>query len=124
MLFVVGDQWNTTDKTRGLQTRFTGVCSSYEPAPAPAPPSPSPSSPPACLLPPQWANIELSARGEEQARAAGRALMQFRLHTFDAVYMSILQRTTKTYDLMAEEFAKYVVPRNTHPYAGMKRDDF
>jgi bisphosphoglycerate-dependent phosphoglycerate mutase len=41
--------------------------------------------------------------------------MQFRLHTFDAVYMSILQRTTKTYDLMAEEFAKYVVPRNTHP---------
>ena len=50
-----------------------------------------------------WSNIPLSARGAEQAKAAGRCLHQFKLHTFDAVYTSLLDRSTKTYDLIADE---------------------
>lgn len=70
--------WNSTDATRGMETRFTG-----------------------------WCNIPLSERGIEQARAAGRCLMQFNLHKFDAAFMSVLERTTMTYDLMVSEMQKH-----------------
>ena len=66
--------WNATDPVRGLQTRFTG-----------------------------WSNIPLTNRGIEQAKAAGRCLIQFDLHSYDAVYMSVLDRATKTYDNIRNE---------------------
>ena len=69
--------WNSCDPARGMTTRFTG-----------------------------WCNIPLSDRGKEQAKAAARALVQFNLHTFDSVYMSVLERTTMTYDLIREEIFK------------------
>ena len=69
--------WNSCDPARGMTTRFTG-----------------------------WCNIPLSDRGKEQAKAAARALVQFNLHTFDSVYMSVLERTTMTYDLIKEEIYK------------------
>jgi 2,3-bisphosphoglycerate-dependent phosphoglycerate mutase len=48
----------------------------------------------------------LSARGVEQAKAAGRCLHQFKLHTFDAVYTSLLDRSTKTYDFISDELLR------------------
>mmetsp|Transcript_8052 Transcript_8052/g.8076 ORF Transcript_8052/g.8076 Transcript_8052/m.8076 type:complete len:381 (-) Transcript_8052:198-1340(-) len=69
--------WNTCDSSRNMRTRFTG-----------------------------WCNIALSDRGGDQAKAAGRCLHQFKLHTFDAVYTSILERSTKTYDFIADELLK------------------
>lgn len=42
----------------------------------------------------------------EQAKAAGRCLHQFKLHTFDAVYTSLLDRSTRTYDLIADELLR------------------
>ena len=53
-----------------------------------------------------WCNIPLSDRGKEQAKAAARALVQFNLHTFDSVFMSVLERTTMTYDIIREEIFK------------------
>lgn len=72
---VIGESiWNTCDPKRNMRTRFTG-----------------------------WSNIPLSERGKQQARAAGRILHQFKLHNFDAIFTSVLDRSTVTYDLIAEE---------------------
>jgi 2,3-bisphosphoglycerate-dependent phosphoglycerate mutase len=48
--------------------------------------------------------------------ASGRCLHQFKLHTFDAVYTSLLDRSTKTYDLIADELLRQKgndAPENT-----------
>jgi 2,3-bisphosphoglycerate-dependent phosphoglycerate mutase len=49
-----------------------------------------------------WVDVALSPKGEEQARLAGRVLAE-RGFTFDKVYTSFLQRTTRTAELVMSE---------------------
>ena len=40
----------------------------------------------------------------EQAKAAARCLLKFKLHNFDAVYTSLLDRSVNTFDIIKNEF--------------------
>lgn len=46
-----------------------------------------------------WIDIPLSQQGEEEARSAGEKLKGYK---FDEVFLSVLQRAIKTYEIVAE----------------------
>lgn len=56
-----------------------------------------------------WTDVDLSAKGHEEARAAGKA-MKDAGYTFDIAFTSVLKRAIKTYLLAAEEMDLLWVP--------------
>ena len=56
-----------------------------------------------------WTDVDLSARGVEEARAAGRLLKSEGL-SFDLVFTSVLQRAIRTLWLVLEEMDLAWIP--------------
>jgi 2,3-bisphosphoglycerate-dependent phosphoglycerate mutase len=56
-----------------------------------------------------WTDVNLTATGAEQARAAGRALKAAR-HEFDLTYTSVLKRAIRTLDLALDEMDRLWLP--------------
>lgn len=56
-----------------------------------------------------WTDVDLSVKGHEEARAAGKA-MKDAGYTFDIAFTSVLKRAIKTYLLAAEEMDLLWVP--------------
>jgi 2,3-bisphosphoglycerate-dependent phosphoglycerate mutase len=56
-----------------------------------------------------WQDVDLSARGVEEARAAGRMLAQ-EGHDFDCVFTSLLKRAIRTLNLALEEMDRVWLP--------------
>lgn len=54
-----------------------------------------------------WVDVPLSPKGEEEARAAGRKLTQFR---FDRAYTSVLKRAIDTLRIVLEEIGQTGIP--------------
>ena len=53
-----------------------------------------------------WADVELTNRGREEARLAGRMIRQIGLQSITHVYASVLKRAIKTAWLMLDELEK------------------
>jgi len=56
-----------------------------------------------------WTDVELSQQGEEEARSAGKLLMQ-RNYDFDFCYTSYLKRSIKTMNIILEELDRCWLP--------------
>jgi 2,3-bisphosphoglycerate-dependent phosphoglycerate mutase len=54
-----------------------------------------------------WVDVPLSAKGEEEAKAAGQKLIGFR---FDAAYVSVLKRAIETLRIVLEVIGQTQVP--------------
>jgi 2,3-bisphosphoglycerate-dependent phosphoglycerate mutase len=60
-----------------------------------------------------WRDVDLSSKGEKEARDAGR-ILKSRGYTFDEAYTSVLKRAIRTLWLVLEEMDLMWIP--THPY--------
>jgi 2,3-bisphosphoglycerate-dependent phosphoglycerate mutase len=76
-----------------------------------------------------WVDVELSPKGEEEARAAGLLLKNFQI---DIVFTSVLQRAIRTADLALEAAGKSGIPterseklneRHYGDLQGLNKDD-
>ena len=56
-----------------------------------------------------WTDVDLSAQGVEEARAAGR-LLKAEGYAFDRAYTSVLKRAIRTLDLALEELDQLWIP--------------
>jgi 2,3-bisphosphoglycerate-dependent phosphoglycerate mutase len=78
-----------------------------------------------------WRDVDLTEKGVEEARAAGRKLKAQGLH-FDVGYTSVLKRAQRSLDLMLEELGQKNLPivrdlalneRDYGDLAGLNKDD-
>lgn len=60
-----------------------------------------------------WSDVELSEKGEEEARQAGRKLKEYGFE-FDMAYTSVLKRAIHTYQLAIEEYGVPSLPVIKH----------
>lgn len=60
-----------------------------------------------------WADVELSEKGEQEARQAGKRIKEAGI-TFDLAYSSVLKRAIRTQHLIAEEVDRLWVPEIHH----------
>ncbi len=57
-----------------------------------------------------WTDVDLSPKGEEEARNAGKALREGG-YAFDAAFSSVLKRANRTMDLALEELGQSDLPK-------------
>lgn len=57
-----------------------------------------------------WADVSLSERGIEESRTAGKLLKNEMKFEFDVAYTSVLERATKTLDIILEEMGLSAIP--------------
>lgn len=61
-----------------------------------------------------WVDVDLSSKGEDEARAAGQALVDERGLVIDVVYTSVLTRAVRTADLALAVAGKTYLPVHRH----------